>query len=55
MLEYYCDNNRCFFKLYGWCTYWDSTIQLMKIRGVECSFDASTYRQIDGIMERCFR
>jgi len=55
ILDYYCDHNVCPFIHDGWCSYWDSSTELMKNRGTKCSFDNSTYDRIDEVMQRCFR
>ena len=51
MTEYYCDKSSCLFLHDGWCSYWDSSTQLMKIRGVKCRFDNGVYIKITEIME----
>ena len=51
MKEYYCDKTDCHFYHGGWCSYWDSTTELMKICGIGCKMNDEMYKKIDDIME----
>jgi len=50
-MKYLCDIGNCHFYHEGWCSYWDSTTQLMKIRNKECKMNLGKYYAIDKIME----
>ena len=50
MVDYYCDNNYCVFARGGCCSYWDTSIELMKIRKTKCSMDDKKDYKIRMIM-----
>lgn len=49
--SYYCDRYRCHFQHSGWCSYWDSTMDLMKHRGQVCPMSGEMYIAIDMLMD----
>ena len=51
LLSYYCDRYRCHFQHSGWCSYWDSTMDLMKTRGQPCPMSGEMYIAIDMLMD----
>lgn len=49
-IQYYCDGNVCHFYHEGWCSYWDTTTELMKIRNKKCSMNSMKDELIDAMM-----
>lgn len=49
MSNYYCDSNSCPFYHESYCTWMDSTIELMKIRNYKCKMKHGIVASINEI------
>jgi len=51
MITYYCDDHVCYFLHHTWCSYWDSSIDLMKRRNKTCLMDDKLFEKLDKLLD----